>query len=239
MTGYRTSDRLTKVSRLMAIRKEMTMGTIRHGIGVALGIGALTLAYGAFAQGAKPPAGGQQPGVNKVTLKPMQKNWTKVCGKDPGAKKKICYTTRDFGQDPKRPPVMAVAIYDPEGAKTKIIRLLLPVALLLQAGFRFSVDKSATQDGNFEICFPNGCFAQSKIDARTLRRIKRGKQMNVFVKNQVGKEVVFVVPLGGFAKAYDGKPIDPKVLQAQQQALKKELEKRAIEQRKRLESGKK
>ena len=63
--------------------------------------------------------------------------------------------------------------------------------------------------------------------------------MNIFVKNQVGNEVVFVVPLNGFGKAFDGKPIDPKVLQEQQKALKKELEKRAVEQRKRLESGKK
>ena len=135
---------------------------------------------------------------------------------------------------------MAVAVYDPKGDKTKVIRLLLPVGLLLQAGFRFSIDKGATQGGQFEICFPNGCFAQAKVDPRGLSRIKRGKMMNVFVKNQVGAEVAFSVPLAGFSKAFDGPPIDPKVLQAEQEALKKQLEKRAAEQRKKLEaSGKK
>lgn len=214
----------------------MTM--FRFGAGVAVCIAGMALATGpAFAQAAKKGAQPKPPGVNRVELKPMQKRWTKVCGKDPNVKKEICYTTRDFGQNENQPPVMAVAVYDPKGEKTKVVRLLLPVGLLLQAGFRFSIDKSATQDGAFEICFPNGCFAQAKIDPRAISRLKRGKQLNVFVKNQVGAEVAFAVPLTGFAKAFDGPPIDPKVLQAEQAALKKQLEKRAAEQRKKLEDA--
>lgn len=216
------------------------MRQFRYGLAACALLGGIALAGSAFAQAAKTaPAPQKPPGVNKVELKAMQKSWTKVCGKDPGAKQEICYTTRDFGQNENQPPVMAVAVYDPKGSKTKVVRLLLPVALLLQAGFRFSIDKSATQDGNFEICFPNGCFAQANIDARTLGRMKKGKEMLVFVKNQVGLEVVFVVPLDGFSKAFDGAPIDPKVLEAQQKALKDELEKRAAEQRKKLEEAEK
>ncbi|MGE3246566.1 MAG: invasion associated locus B family protein [Beijerinckiaceae bacterium] len=218
------------------------MKTVRYGLGRAAGIavgvaGMVLAATGSFAQA--PAAKPQAPGVNKVELKAMQKNWTKVCGKDPGAAKEICYTTRDFGQNENQPPVMALAVYDPKGDKTKIVRLLLPVGLLLQAGFRFSVDKSATQDGNFEICFPNGCFAQARIDARALARIKKGTTLNVFVKNQVGAEVVFAVPLAGFGKAFDGAPIDPKVLEQEQKALKEQLEKRAEEQRKKIEEAEK
>lgn len=219
------------------------MKTFRKGLGAALCVAALALTTGGvLAQAKKPAAQPAQPAApsgNRVELKSMQKSWTKVCGKDPGAKKEICYTTRDFGQQEGQPPVMAMAVYDPKGDKTKIVRLLLPVGLLLQAGFRFSIDKTATQDGAFEICFPNGCFAQARIDARTLTRLKKGDKLNVFVKNQVGNEVVFVVPLEGFAKAFDGAPIDPKILQEQQKALKDELEKRAAEQRKKLEDSQK
>jgi invasion protein IalB len=215
------------------------MKSIRYSMGIALCLLGMGLAASpAFAQAKKPADAPQaQPGSNKVELKPMQKRWTKVCGKDPGVKKEICYTTRDFGQKEDQPPVMALAVYDPKGDKNKIVRLLLPVGLLLKPGFRFSVDKSATQEGDFEICFPNGCFAQATVDPRGLSRLKRGKMLNVFVKNQVAAEVVFSVPLEGFAKAFDGPPIDPKVLQAEQEALKKQLEQRAAEQRKKLEGG--
>jgi len=61
--------------------------------------------------------------------------------------------------------------------------------------------------------------------------------LNVSVKNQVGAEVIFSVPLGGFGKSFDGAAIDPAVLQQRQQDLQKALEKQADEQRKALEGG--
>lgn len=177
----------------------------------------------------------QQAGSNRVELKPSQPEWTKVCGKDPQAGKEICYTTRDFGQAADQAPVLAVAVYDVKGDAQRIVRLLLPVGLLLRPGFRFSVDKGAALEGSYEICFPNGCFAESRVDAKQLDSMKRGSVLNINVKNQVNSEVVFVVPLDGFGKAFDGPAIDPKVLEEQQKALQAELQKRAEEERRRLE----
>jgi hypothetical protein len=47
--------------------------------------------------------------------------------------------------------------------------------------------------------------------------------------------VTFYLPLNNFGKAFDGPPIDPKVLEDQQKKLAAELQKRAEEERKRLE----
>jgi len=184
---------------------------------------------------AAPAPAAQPQGPIRVALQPTQPTWTKVCGKDQVAKKQICYTTRDFGQAPNQPPVLALAVYDVKGDPIRIVRLLLPVSLMLQPGFRFSIDKGAAQAGKFEICFPNGCFAQSKIRPVTLESLKKGTTLNVSVKNQVDNDVTFAVPLAGFGKAFDGKPIDPKVLAAQQQALQQQLQKRAEAERKRIE----
>jgi hypothetical protein len=65
-------------------------------------------------------------------------------------------------------------------------------------------------------------------------QMKKGNVLNISVKNQANNEVVFVLPLAGFAKAFDGAPIDPKVLEDQQRKLELELQKRAEEQRKAL-----
>jgi len=182
------------------------------------------------------PAAPPAPPALRVELQPSQGEWTKVCGRDQAAGKDICYTTRDFGQSPDQPPVLALAVYDVKGDDQRIVRLLLPVALMLRPGFRFSVDKGATQDGGFEICFPNGCFAESKVKGPTIDQMKKGTSLNVMVKNQANNEVNFVLPLSGFAKAFDGAPIDPKVLEEQQKKLEEELQKRAEEQRKALEA---
>ena len=146
------------------------------------------------AQPGQPAPGGPV----RVDLMASQSDWTKVCGRDPAANKEICYTTRDFGQAADQPPVLAVAVYDVKGDDTKIIRLLLPPGLMLRPGFRFTVDKGAPIEGAFEICFPNGCFAEAKVRTQTIDQIKKGTTLNVMVKNQFNGEVTFGLPLAGF-----------------------------------------
>ena len=230
----------------------MPMFTTRLGT-AALAAGLMLTGVEAFAQAPKPtppaaapaqkqtppaPAPAQQQQQNaplRVDLQPTQGEWTKICGKDQAANKEICYTTRDFGTAADQPPVLALAVYDIKGDDQRIVRLLLPVALMLRPGFRFSIDKGATQEGGFEICFPNGCFAESKVKGPTIDQMKKGATMNISVKNQANNEVTFAIPIAGFGKAFDGAAMDPKVLEEQQKRLELELQKRAEEQRKSLE----
>ena len=173
----------------------------------------------------------------KVQLQPSQADWTKVCGKDEAAGKEICYTTRDFGQAADQPPVLALAVYDVKGDDKRILRMLLPVALMLKPGFRYTIDQSAPREGSFAICFPNGCFAESEMTGDILASLKKATNLNVTVRNQVGSDVTFVIPVAGFGKAFDGAAVDPKVLQQQQEELQRQLEERAKKQREELEKG--
>ncbi|MGA8169267.1 MAG: invasion associated locus B family protein [Methylocystis sp.] len=199
----------------------------------------------AYAQQAQAPAAGaappqqqqqqQQPqGPVKADLVPVQPEWTKVCGGDPQSQKEVCYTTRDFGLQADQ-PILALAVYDPKGAPEKVIRLLLPPGLLLKPGFRFQIDKGAQEAGAFEICFPNGCFAEAKVKPATVDGMKKAEKMTVVVKNQVNNEVTFVIPLTAFGKAFDGPAIDPKVLEERQKKLQQDMESKAKEEREKLE----
>ncbi len=189
------------------------------------------------AQPAAPAAGAATgPSIVQVKPEPSQTEWTKVCGKDEGANKEICYTTRDFVSDQGQ-PVLAVAVYDVKNEPTKIVRFLMPLGLLLAPGIRFGVDNAQATPGRYAICFPNGCFAEATVNEAAINTVKRGTTLNVSVQNQVGREVTFAIPMAGFGKAYDGPPIDPKKLEDQQKALQSELEKRQEELRKRLEGG--
>jgi len=200
----------------------------------------LTTGAPILAQQAQQPQGQaqQQPqGPIKADLVAVQQDWTKVCGADPQTKKEICYTTRDFGAQADQ-PLLALAVYDPKGEEQKIVRLLLPPGLMLKPGFRFAVDKAPLEAGAFEICFPNGCFAEAKVKGALVDTMKKGEKMTVIVKNQVNNEVTFTLPLAGFGKAFDGPAIDPKVLEEQQKKLQEELQKKAEEERKKLEAQK-
>ncbi len=177
-------------------------------------------------------------GPIRLDLIGTQAQWTKVCGHDQAANKDVCYTTRDFSTQPNQAPVLAVAIYDIKGDDERIVRLLMPVGLMLRPGFRFWVDQGATLDGAFEICFPNGCFAESKVKGPMIDQMKKGTTLNIAVRNQANNEVTFGVPLAAFGKAFDGPAVDPKVLQEEQKKFQEELQKRAEEERKKLEAEK-
>jgi invasion protein IalB len=190
------------------------------------------------AAGSPAPQPAPQQGPMKVELTPTQNDWTKVCGKDQAANKEICYTTRDFSAQKDQPPVLALAVYDIKGEDTRVVRLLMPVGLMLRPGFRFSVDAGQPTEGAFEICFPNGCFAEARVKGTNIAELKKGTTLNVDVKNQANNLVTFAVPLAGFDKAFDGPAVDPKVLEEQQKKLQAELQKRAEDERKKLEAAK-
>jgi len=191
----------------------------------------------------QPAAPAQQPGaaatgptVVQVKPEPSQTSWTKVCGKDQGANKEICYTTRDFVSDQGQ-PVLAAAIYDVKGDPNKIVRFLMPLGLLLQPGIRFGVDNAQPVGGRYAICFPNGCFAEAQVKDDFINAMKKGTTLNISVQNQGAREVTLAIPLADFAKGFDGAPIDPKVLEDQQKQLQDELAKRQEELRQRLGAG--
>jgi invasion protein IalB len=189
----------------------------------------------AAAPGAAAPAAAAPQGPVKLDLQASQANWTKICGKDQTNQKEVCYTTRDFGQGPDQPPTLAVAVYQMSGDERRIARFLLPVALMLQPGFRMIIDKGEPIPGHFAICFPNGCFAEADLNGASIAAMKKAQTVSIQVRNQVNTEVTFNVPMKDFGAAFDGPAVDPKVLEQQQQELQKQLEEKAKEQREQLQ----
>ncbi len=229
----------------------MTFAFERRGA-LMLAAAAVLTANGAVAQTTKPapapsataapaaPAGpgapaGAPSGPVKLDLSPMQAPWTKICGKDQGSGKEVCYTTRDFGQAADQPPTLAIAVYQMSNEERRIARFLLPVGLLLRPGFRLVIDKGEPIDGKFAICFPNGCFAEADLNNKTVADLKKAQVASVIVRNQANVEVTFNLPMKDFGAAFDGPAVDPKVLEQQNQELQKQLEQRAQAQRQKLE----
>jgi invasion protein IalB len=178
------------------------------------------------------------PTIVQVKAEPSQPEWTKVCGKDQNTNTEICYTTRDFVSDQGQ-PVLALAVYDVKGQQPqKVVRFVMPLGLLLQPGLRFTVDQGQAIPGRYVMCLPNGCFAEAQVKDDFIASFKKGASLNVSVQNQMGREITFAVPAAGFGKAFDGAPIDPKVLEEQQKKLQEELQKKSEEMRqKMLNSG--
>jgi invasion protein IalB len=163
--------------------------------------------------------------------------WTKFClkGQEAGAKQ-VCFTGKD-GRVESGMPVVAAVLIEPENEPKKILRVTLPLGMSIGPGTRVIVDQGQPMTGPYVICFNNGCMADFEASAELITKLKKGQGLVVQGINGAGQAISLQLPLGDFAKAYDGPPTDPKEFEAQQQKLQSELQKRADDARKKLEAG--
>src|SRR5947208_2003202 len=129
----------------------------------------------------------------------------------------------------------------PPAAPKKILRVTLPLGMQLVHGTRVIVDSNAPMQSPYVICFANGCMSDYEVTPELLANLKKGQNLVVQAINSNGAPLTLPLPLqetggGGFAKAYDGPPTDPKVFEENQKKLQEELQKRAEEARKKLEA---
>jgi invasion protein IalB len=190
----------------------------------------------AQAPAAGAPAAAAPPQDQQVQL--IYAPWTKFClkGQDTGAKQ-VCFTGKD-GRIESGQPVIAAVIIEPEGEPKKILRVTLPLGMQLVHGTRIIVDANPPLQSPYVICFANGCMSDYEATPELIASLKKGQTLVVQAINSNGAPLTLPLPLvNEFAKAYDGPPTDPKVFEENQKNLQEELQKRAEEQRKKLEAA--
>ena len=167
--------------------------------------------------------------------------WVKLCNKDADPKaKRICVTVKD-GRVESGLLVVSVAIIEMDGEQKKLLRMSLPYGVALQHGTRLIVDQGQPATSPFVTCLPpvvppGGCIADYEASADLIERMKKAQILTVQAIHMNGQAMSPQLDLKDFAKAYDGPPTDPKVFEEQQKKLQDELQKRAEEARKKLES---
>jgi len=220
----------------------------------SLALVALTLAIGSASAQQAPapapapaeqqPAQGQQQGKAQNGQQAVQlifSPWTKFCLKgqpgqppDPNAKE-VCFTGKDARVESGQ-PVAAAVLIEPQGVDKKLLRVTLPLGMQLAHGTRVIIDQNQPMTAPYVICFTNGCMADYEANADMINKMKKGQGLAIQAINATGQPITLVMPLADFAKAYDGPPTDPKVFEEQQKKLQEELQRRADEARKKLES---
>jgi len=187
------------------------------------------------------PQGQAQNGQQQQPIQLIFSPWTKFCLKgqpnqptDPNAKE-VCFTGKDARVESGQ-PVAAAVLIEPQGQDKKLLRVTLPLGMQLAHGTRVIIDQNQPMTAPYVICFTNGCMADYEANVDLIGKMKKGQGLVIQAINATGQPISLVMPLGDFAKAYDGPPTDPKVFEEQQKKLQEELQRRADEARKKLES---
>jgi invasion protein IalB len=162
--------------------------------------------------------------------------WSKFCEKGQQAgPPQICMTGR-FGRDGAGATTVIAMVVEWEGSSKRALRVTLPLGMQLGHGMSAAVDQSQPMKAPFVVCLLNGCMAEYEASEELIAKLKTGQALVVQGINYLGEEATYTLPLSGFALSYDGQPVDPKAQEEQQKKLEDELQRRAAEARKRLES---
>jgi invasion protein IalB len=161
--------------------------------------------------------------------------WTKLCGKENQAgAKEVCLTVKEARLDTGE-FVASAALIEPAGEPKKLLRITVPLGMQLSVGTRMLIDRGQASVGQYVACFPNGCMADFEVNAPFVAQLKTGKTLWLQTINLGGQPASYPLPLEEFAKANEGPASDPKVLEAQQQKLEQELQRKADEVRSKLQ----
>ena len=137
--------------------------------------------------------------------------WVKLCMKNEQTQnKEICLINHE-GLEPNTGMVLiAAAVRKVEGEDKLqlLVRVPTAYALVMPAGVQIKIDESQPIQLQYAICFPTSCQVQLELTNELLEQMRKGKQMVVAAMNIQQKTMGFPVPLTGFAKAYEGPPVD-------------------------------
>src|SRR6478609_10558675 len=151
------------------------------------------------------PAAGAQAGA------PEDSAWVKLCLKnEQTANKQVCLVNHE-GLEPNTGMVLvAAAVRSIEGEDKQNLLVRLPTAysLIMPAGVQIKIDDGEPIALQYAVCFPTSCQVQMELTKEIFDKMRKGKQMVVAAMNMQQKTMAFPVPLTGFAKTYDGPPVD-------------------------------
>jgi invasion protein IalB len=189
----------------------------KWGLGLRAGLTALVLALGlgltlspAMAQDKKPaPAKADA----KDAKKEEQSAWVKLCEKapnitDPKQELNVCLTHHERLDGNSGRVLVSAAIREVEGQDKKALMVMVPLGMALPPGIQVKVDEGEAIKLQYTLCHAAGCTAEAEATPAIIDQMKKGKQVVVAAINLAGKAIGFPVPLVGFDKALDGKPVD-------------------------------
>jgi invasion protein IalB len=146
---------------------------------------------------------------------PIYSPWTKFCTNE------TCFIGKDIRTE-CAPIFAAVLIENAKDAK-KVLRVTVPTSVNTDRPARIVIDQAQPMTLPFGHCYATGCVADYASGGEIVNQIKQGRTLTIDVVDTANSPISLSLPLVGFAAAYDGPAQAPKVFEAQQGQLEKEL----------------
>lgn len=166
---------------------------------------------------AQQPAPSTTPNIEQVTPGQTQPQapgtvrsnhgaWSVVCDKPAGASTEQCALMQNVIAEDRPEVGLSVVVLKTADRKSKILRVLAPLGVLLPNGLGLNVDGKDIGRAYFVRCFADGCYAEVVLEDELLKTFRSGAQATFIVFQTPEEGIGIPVDLKGFAEGYDALP---------------------------------
>ncbi|KJX89178.1 Invasion protein B [Agrobacterium tumefaciens] len=195
--GFFFPDYGVKIAALIRIPEvSMRLSPLARTFLAAAGLAIIAPAAAALAQQ-------QPPGTPKST----HGAWSVICDKPAGASEEQCALMQNVIADDRPEVGLSVVILKTADRKSRILRILAPLGVLLKDGMELYIDNNNIGRAYFTRCFSEGCYVEVDIDDELLKVLRAGKNAVFALRESVDQDRVGIpIELSGFAEGYDALP---------------------------------
>ncbi|NLR95266.1 invasion associated locus B family protein [Rhizobium sp. P38BS-XIX] len=160
--------------------------------------------------------GQQQPPTQQVptsqvpqppgTVRSSHGAWSVVCDKPAGASAEQCALMQNVIAEDRPEIGLSVVVLKTADRKSKILRVLAPLGVLLPNGLGLNIDGKDIGRAYFVRCFADGCYAEVVLEDELLKTLRSGATATFIVFQSPEEGIGIPVDLKGFAEGYDALP---------------------------------
>lgn len=127
-------------------------------------------------------------------------DWVLEC--ESSAPRRACFVSQSLSLKDSGARLFQIAAGEPFGDGQQMLLVTGPLGMYLPSGIRFSVDNGNWSTVALRYCNNEGCHGFHPLDQALIDELKRGRWLNVSIRDGSRQEVRFKASLDGFTAAF-------------------------------------
>lgn len=133
-------------------------------------------------------------------------HWEMRCETPPGASREQCALIQSVAAADKPNMNLVVIALKAADGKSRLLRIIAPLGVLLPAGLGLNIDKNDKGRAGFVRCLPSGCVAEVVMDDKLLTELGSGKTATFIVFETPEQGIGIPLTLDGFKDGFGKLP---------------------------------
>ena len=139
-------------------------------------------------------------------VRSVHQDWQIRCDTPPGAQTEQCAVMQSVVAEDRANFGLTVIIMKMADNKSRMMRVIAPLGVLLPAGLGLSIDKQDIGRAGFVRCLPNGCVAEVVMDDNLIGKMRTGQSATFIIFQTPEEGIGFPISLKGLGEGFDKLP---------------------------------